>query len=68
VVGAGVVGAHRNIGEMLKNLMIWLVIILGLATGWLYQDQAKEAALRVAAELVPGTTDHCFRRDQARRS
>jgi aspartyl protease family protein len=41
VVGAGVVGAHRNMGEMLKNLLIWVVIILGLVTGWLYQDQAR---------------------------
>jgi aspartyl protease family protein len=54
VVGAGVIGAHRNMGEMLKNLMIWLVIILGLVTGWLYRDQAEEIALRLAAELVPG--------------
>lgn len=54
VVGAGVIGAHRNIGEMVRNLMIWVVMILGLATGWLYQDQAKEMVLRVAGGLAPG--------------
>ncbi|WP_417415239.1 TIGR02281 family clan AA aspartic protease [Hoeflea sp.] len=54
VVGAGVVGAHRNIGEMVRNLLIWVVMILGLATGWLYQDQAKEMVLRVAGGLSPG--------------
>jgi len=54
VVGAGVIGAHRNIGEMIKNLLVWVVIILGLATGWLYQDQAREMALRVAGGLAPG--------------
>lgn len=54
VVGAGVIGAHRNIGEMVKNLLVWVVIILGLATGWLYQDQAREMALRVAGGLAPG--------------
>ncbi len=54
VVGAGVVGAHRNVGEMVRNLMIWVVMILGLATGWLYQDQAKEMVLRVAGGLAPG--------------
>jgi len=54
VVGAGVVGAHRNIGEMIRNLLIWVVIILGLATGWLYQDQAREMVLRVAGGLAPG--------------
>ena len=54
VVGAGVVGAHRDIGEMIKNLLAWTVIILGLATGWLYQDQAKEMVLRAAGGLAPG--------------
>lgn len=54
VIGAGVVGAHRNIGEMIKNLLVWMVIILGLTTGWLYQDQAREMALRVAGGLTPG--------------
>jgi len=54
VIGAGVVGAHRNMGDLLKNLLTWLVIILGLITGWLYQDQAKEVAMRVFAGLVPG--------------
>jgi len=54
VVGAGVVGAHRNIGEMVRNLLIWVVMILGLATGWLYQDQARDMVLRVAGGLAPG--------------
>lgn len=54
VIGAGIVGSHRNIGEMVKNLMIWTVIILGLVTGFLYQDHAKEVVLRVAGGLAPG--------------
>ncbi|KJS21357.1 MAG: hypothetical protein VR78_00305 [Hoeflea sp. BRH_c9] len=54
VIGAGVVGAHRNMGEMVKNLLIWVVVILGLVTGWLYQDQARETVLRVAGGLSPG--------------
>lgn len=54
VISAGVVGAHRNMGEMVKNLLIWVVVILGLVTGWLYQDQARETVLRVAGGLSPG--------------
>ena len=54
VVGAGVIGAHRNIREMIKNLLIWIVMFLGLATGWLYQDQARDMVLRVAGGLAPG--------------
>ncbi|MCY0095539.1 TIGR02281 family clan AA aspartic protease [Hoeflea ulvae] len=54
VIGAGVVGLHRNMGEMIKNLLIWAIIILGLSTGWLYQDQAKETVARIAGGLSPG--------------
>ena len=54
VIGAGVVGAHRNIGELVKNLLIWIVVILGLVTGWLYQDQARETVARIASGLAPG--------------
>lgn len=54
VIGAGVVGMHRNLGEMVKNLLIWVVIILGFATGWLYQDQARDMAWRIAGGLSPG--------------
>lgn len=54
VLGAGVVGAHRNMGEMLRNLMIWVVIVLGLVTGWMYRDQAEAVALRIVGELYPG--------------
>lgn len=54
VIGATVIGMHRNIGEMLRNMLIWLVMMLGLATGWLYQDQAREMVLRVAGGLAPG--------------
>jgi len=54
VVGAAVFGGHRNIGEMVRNLLIWVVLFLGLATGWLYQDQARDMVLRVAGGLAPG--------------
>ncbi|AKI00140.1 clan AA aspartic protease, TIGR02281 family [Hoeflea sp. IMCC20628] len=54
VIGAGVVGAHRNIGELIKNLLIWVVVSLGLITGWLYQDQARETVARIAGGLAPG--------------
>ncbi|MDP2122399.1 MAG: TIGR02281 family clan AA aspartic protease [Hoeflea sp.] len=55
VIGAGIVGAHRNLGEMVKNLLIWTVIILGFVSAFLYQDQAKEMVMRIAGGLAPGT-------------
>ena len=54
VIGAAVIGTHRNIGEMIRNLLVWIVMILGLATGWLYQDQARDMVMRVAGGLAPG--------------
>ena len=54
VKGAAIVGSHRKIGEMVKNLVVWTVIILGFVTGYLYQDQAKEVVLRIAGGLAPG--------------
>lgn len=54
VIGAAVIGTHRNMAAMLRNLLGWLVIVLGLVTGWLYQDQARDVALRVAGGLTPG--------------
>lgn len=54
VIGAGIVGAHRNMGEMIKNLLTWTVIALGLVTAYVYKDQAHEVALRVVSGLAPG--------------
>ena len=54
IIGAGVVGAHRNLGEMVRNLLVWTVIALGFVTGFLYQDQARDMVLRIAGGLAPG--------------
>ncbi|KGF68084.1 hypothetical protein LL06_18510 [Hoeflea sp. BAL378] len=54
VIGAGIVGAQRNLGELVRNLVVWTVIILGFVTGYLYQDQARDMVLRVAGGLAPG--------------
>lgn len=54
VVAAGLVGSHRRLGEMVRNLLLWAVIILGLVTGWTYRDQVELIASSVISDLSPG--------------
>ena len=54
VVAAGLVGSHRRLGELVRNLLLWAVIILGLVTGWTYRDQVEILASSVISDLSPG--------------
>lgn len=54
VIAAGVVGSHRSLGSLVRNLLVWLVIILGLVTGWTYRDRLTGVAATVTSGLVPG--------------
>jgi aspartyl protease family protein len=54
VLSAGIwVGRHRA-SEAFRNLLIWIVIILALATAYLYRREAGEIGNRLLAGLVPG--------------
>lgn len=53
MLSAGVI-ARRGIGETLRQMMIWLVIILALATAYLYRQDAIGVGNRLLAGLVPG--------------
>jgi aspartyl protease family protein len=54
MLSAGVWASRRNIGETMRNLMIWLVIILALVTVYLYRQEALGVGNRLLAGLVPG--------------
>ena len=54
MLSAGIWASRRNTGETLRNLMIWLVIILALATLYLYRLEALAVGNRLLAGLVPG--------------
>jgi aspartyl protease family protein len=54
MLSAGIWASRRNMGETLRNLMIWLVIILALATLYLYRQEALAVGNRLLAGLVPG--------------
>jgi aspartyl protease family protein len=54
MLSAGIWASRRNMGETLRNLTIWLVIILALATLYLYRLEALAVGNRLLAGLVPG--------------
>ncbi|PWW04521.1 aspartyl protease family protein [Hoeflea marina] len=54
VIASGVVGSHRTLGALVRNLLVWLIIILGLVTGWTYRDRLTDVAATVTTGLVPG--------------
>ncbi|WP_099866709.1 retropepsin-like aspartic protease family protein [Pararhizobium haloflavum] len=54
LVGAGVV-RRGNLGEAARNALIWLVIILALATLYLYRYDLQAVGTRLSAGLMPGS-------------
>lgn len=54
VLSAGIwVGRHRA-SVALRDLLIWIIIILALATAYIYRREAGEVGNRLLAGLVPG--------------
>lgn len=54
MMGAGILASRRQWGESLRQAAIWLLIILALATGYLYRFDLLEVGNRLTAGLIPG--------------
>lgn len=54
MLAAGVWGRRISTSETIRNMLVWLVIILGLATAYLYRQEAAGVGNRLLAGLVPG--------------
>ncbi len=54
MLAAGVWGRRISVGETMRHMMIWLVLILALATAYLYRYDALSVGNRLLAGLVPG--------------
>ncbi|KAA0697657.1 TIGR02281 family clan AA aspartic protease [Neorhizobium sp. P12A] len=54
MIGAGIWASRHTVSETLRNLLIWLVIILALATAYLYRADALAVGNRLLAGLIPG--------------
>jgi aspartyl protease family protein len=55
VIGAGLLGSGRRLGDMVRNLGAWAVIVLALVAGYQYRYELQDFASRVTAGLVPGS-------------
>ncbi|HWT57449.1 MAG TPA: TIGR02281 family clan AA aspartic protease [Rhizobium sp.] len=54
MLSAGIWARRGSIGETMRQMMIWLVIILALVTVYLYRQEALGVGNRLLAGLVPG--------------
>lgn len=54
VIGTFVVSSRHGLGTMLRQALIWLIIMLVLATGYLYRGEIQDVGARLAAGLIPG--------------
>ncbi|SIR02565.1 aspartyl protease family protein [Rhizobium sp. RU35A] len=56
LLAAGVMAGRRGpIGEVLRNIALWLVIVLALVAGYLYRMDLHQFAARMSAGLIPGS-------------
>lgn len=55
VIGAGLLGSGRRLGDMARGLGTWAVIALVLVAGYQYRYELQDFASRVTAGLVPGS-------------
>jgi len=54
VLSAGVWAGRHRFGENVRNLAIWLLILLVLATAYVYRRDARDVGNRLLAGLMPG--------------
>jgi aspartyl protease family protein len=54
LLSAGVIAGRQNISETLRHMLIWLLIILALATAYLYRQDFAKVGNRLMAGLIPG--------------
>lgn len=55
LIGTGILATRERLGQNIKYLGIWTLIALGLVTVYLYRNDARDAGMRIAAELMPGS-------------
>ncbi|MCB5200937.1 TIGR02281 family clan AA aspartic protease [Neorhizobium sp. T786] len=56
LLAAGVLAGRRgNMSQILRYVAIWLVIILGLVTAYLYRNDFNQVGARLSAGLMPGS-------------
>lgn len=55
VIGAGLLGSGRRLGDMARSLAIWIVVVLALMAGYEYRYELQDVASRVSGGLLPAS-------------
>ncbi|TCT40923.1 retropepsin-like aspartic protease family protein [Martelella mediterranea] len=54
LVSAGFLQSRRDMGEMVRNLLIWIAILLVVAMGYIFRHDFQDIGTRLMGGLVPG--------------
>jgi aspartyl protease family protein len=55
VIAAAVIGSRHAVGNAMRHLAVWVLVILVLVAGYQYRYELQDVAYRVTAGLVPGS-------------
>ena len=55
VIGAGILRRGTRLGDTLRSLALWVLIVLVFVAGYQYRYELQDIASRVTAGLVPGS-------------
>ncbi len=55
VIGAGILNARHRFSDVVRNLGLWLLVVLVLVAGYQYRYELQDIASRVTAGLIPGS-------------
>ncbi len=55
VFGSALLGSGIPLSHSLRNLAIWVVIVLALVTGYQYRYELQDVGHRITAGLIPGS-------------
>ncbi|SIQ14587.1 aspartyl protease family protein [Rhizobium sp. RU20A] len=54
MIGSGIVASRRQFGESVRQMAVWLLILLALVSAYLYRQDLQNYGERLAAGLLPG--------------
>ncbi len=60
VLAAGILGSGMRIGDIARQLAIWVLIILVLMAGYQYRYELQDVGNRLTAGLIPGSPLSAF--------
>jgi aspartyl protease family protein len=55
VLAAGLLASRRRMGDMVRGLGMWVLIILALVAGYQYRYELQDFASRITVGLIPGS-------------